>query len=58
MGKLNTLYQVGDRVLLKKDSRFWEYNDENNPQDTIGTVVYIGETAYKVKWEGKGSCAF
>ena len=58
MHKSNILYQVGDKVLLKKDSRFWKYNDENNPQNTLGTVVYIGETAYKVKWEGKGSCAF
>lgn len=58
MSKYNTLYQIGDRVLLKRDSRFWSYNDENNAQDTIGTVVQVGETSYRVQWDDKGACAF
>ena len=58
MSEYTKLYKEGDRVLLKKDTRFWSYNDKSNPQGVPGTITRIGESSYTVQWDGLDCCVF
>ena len=36
---MNKKFQIGDRVMLKPESRFWCMNEECNPRDVSGTII-------------------
>jgi hypothetical protein len=59
------MFKVGDRVLIKKDSKYYNVISKNDPKDMLGTIVkesinrpsikINGDHIYMVDWDSGGA---
>ena len=44
------MFEIGDRVRIRTDSRYYESNNNSNPINVIGTIIEIC-TRFSVRWD-------
>lgn len=55
------MFKIGDKVKIRKDSKYYDRVEPSNPKDTIGTICQLYETHsynYQVKWPAGAKNAY